>query len=223
MPLAGGAWQEALPHARRRPEDQVGFIDQRTRAIFGRSYAAESDALIEQLRKDEAIAEADTSLLTVPNQLGVAYCAHAIEAILTHVAPALGGAEGAADCAIKPVGDQRRAFEGPLGVGFDRSGSVKPRANSLSRSRKERMPKAISGRSLSSREDVLFGVMPKRGRSSSDDGMALSWKVSFLLLIGSRLLEDSPRQRLMLDQPSEHLIILPQPLFRKGQQRDGRR
>src|SRR5437763_1506262 len=74
----------------RETEDQIGFIDERTRAIFGRSYAAEPDALIEQLRKDEAIAEADTLLLTVPNQLGVAYNAHVIEAILTHIAPALG-------------------------------------------------------------------------------------------------------------------------------------
>src|SRR5437762_976083 len=71
-------------------DDQIGFIDANTRAIFGRSYAAEPDALIEQLKKDEAIAEADTLLLTVPNQLGVAYNAHVIEAILTHVAPALG-------------------------------------------------------------------------------------------------------------------------------------
>jgi alkanesulfonate monooxygenase SsuD/methylene tetrahydromethanopterin reductase-like flavin-dependent oxidoreductase (luciferase family) len=71
-------------------EDQVGFIDEQTQAIFGRSYAAEPDALIEQLRKDEAIAEADTLLLTVPNQLGVEYNAHVIESILTHVAPALG-------------------------------------------------------------------------------------------------------------------------------------
>jgi alkanesulfonate monooxygenase SsuD/methylene tetrahydromethanopterin reductase-like flavin-dependent oxidoreductase (luciferase family) len=71
-------------------EDKVGFIDENTRAIFGRSYAAEPDILIEQLKKDEAIAEADTLLLTVPNQLGVAYNAHIIEAILTHVAPALG-------------------------------------------------------------------------------------------------------------------------------------
>src|SRR6266576_3047333 len=74
----------------RETEDQIGFIDERTRAIFGRSYAAEPDALIEQLRNDEAITEADTLLLTVPNQLGVAYNAHVIEAILTHVAPALG-------------------------------------------------------------------------------------------------------------------------------------
>src|SRR3954464_10900335 len=71
-------------------DDQIGFIDPQTRAIFGRSYAAEPDALIEQLKKDEAIAEADTLLLTVPNQLGVAYNAHVIEAILTHVAPAMG-------------------------------------------------------------------------------------------------------------------------------------
>ena len=73
----------------REDDDQIGFIDERTRAIFGRSYAAEPDVLVEQLRKDEAITEADTLLLTIPNQLGVAYNVHVIEAILTHVAPAL--------------------------------------------------------------------------------------------------------------------------------------
>ncbi|AHG45969.1 alkanal monooxygenase [Rhizobium leguminosarum bv. trifolii CB782] len=71
-------------------DDKIGFIDEKTRAIFGRSYAAEPDVLIRQLAEDEAIAGADTLLLTVPNQLGVAYNAHVIEAILTHVAPALG-------------------------------------------------------------------------------------------------------------------------------------
>lgn len=70
--------------------DQVGYIDQQTRAVFGRSYAAEPELLIKQLAQDEAIAEADTLLLTVPNQLGVDYNAHVIESILTHVAPALG-------------------------------------------------------------------------------------------------------------------------------------
>jgi alkanesulfonate monooxygenase SsuD/methylene tetrahydromethanopterin reductase-like flavin-dependent oxidoreductase (luciferase family) len=54
----------------REDDDQIGFIDERTRAIFGRSYAAEPHVLIEQLRKDEAITEADTLLLAVPNQLG---------------------------------------------------------------------------------------------------------------------------------------------------------
>src|SRR5690554_4055973 len=70
--------------------DQIGYIDSSTRAVFGRSYAAEPDALIRQLAEDEAIAEADTLLLTVPNQLGVDYCAHTIEAILKYVAPGLG-------------------------------------------------------------------------------------------------------------------------------------
>ena len=71
-------------------EDTIGFLDENRRAIFGRSYAAEPDVLVEQLKNDEAIAEADTLLLTVPNQLGVDYNAHVIEAILKHVAPALG-------------------------------------------------------------------------------------------------------------------------------------
>lgn len=71
-------------------EDHFGYIEPEKRAVFGRTYAAEPDVLIEQLRADEAIAEADTLLLTVPNQLGVAYNTHVIEAILKFVAPALG-------------------------------------------------------------------------------------------------------------------------------------
>jgi alkanesulfonate monooxygenase SsuD/methylene tetrahydromethanopterin reductase-like flavin-dependent oxidoreductase (luciferase family) len=71
-------------------EDQVGYIDPQTRAIFGRSYAAEPDVLVKQLAEDEAIATADTLLLTVPNQLGVEYNAHALESILKYVAPGLG-------------------------------------------------------------------------------------------------------------------------------------
>ncbi len=71
-------------------QDSIGFISASTRSIFGRNYAAEPDVLIEQLSKDEAIAEADTLLLTVPNQFGVEYNAHVVEAILTLVAPGLG-------------------------------------------------------------------------------------------------------------------------------------
>jgi alkanesulfonate monooxygenase SsuD/methylene tetrahydromethanopterin reductase-like flavin-dependent oxidoreductase (luciferase family) len=73
-----------------KSSDQVGFLGGSERAIFGRSYAAEPDVLIEQLKGDEGIAEADTLLLTVPNQLGVEYNAHVLEAILKHVAPGLG-------------------------------------------------------------------------------------------------------------------------------------
>jgi alkanesulfonate monooxygenase SsuD/methylene tetrahydromethanopterin reductase-like flavin-dependent oxidoreductase (luciferase family) len=71
-------------------EDQIGFLGDNTRAVFGRGYAAEPDVLVKQLKEDEAIAEADTLLLTVPNQLGVDYNAHVLESILKHVAPPLG-------------------------------------------------------------------------------------------------------------------------------------
>lgn len=73
----------------RSSSDQVGQIDG-TLARFGKSYAAEPDRLVEELAQDEAIAAADTLLLTVPNQLGVDYNAHVLESVLTHVAPALG-------------------------------------------------------------------------------------------------------------------------------------
>ncbi len=72
------------------PGDQIGFLDANTRAVFGRGYAAEPEVLIEQLRKDDAITEADTLLLTIPNQLGVDYNVHVLESILKNVAPGLG-------------------------------------------------------------------------------------------------------------------------------------
>ena len=81
--------RDRLYFGRDESTDQVGFIDN-MRAVFGRSYAAEPDVLIDMLKGDEAIAEADTLLLTVPNMLGVEYNAHVIESILTHIAPALG-------------------------------------------------------------------------------------------------------------------------------------
>jgi alkanesulfonate monooxygenase SsuD/methylene tetrahydromethanopterin reductase-like flavin-dependent oxidoreductase (luciferase family) len=73
-----------------RDRDQIGYIDANTRAIFGRSYAAEPDVLVRELAADEAIAAADTLLVTVPNTLGVVYNAHIIESILKYVAPELG-------------------------------------------------------------------------------------------------------------------------------------
>lgn len=82
--------QDRMYFGRGDDKDQIGFLGGTERAIFGRGFAAEPDVLIEQLRGDEAIAEADTLLLTVPNQLGVDYNAHVIEAILKHVAPGLG-------------------------------------------------------------------------------------------------------------------------------------
>jgi alkanesulfonate monooxygenase SsuD/methylene tetrahydromethanopterin reductase-like flavin-dependent oxidoreductase (luciferase family) len=69
--------------------DQVGFIDG-GRALFGKTYAAEPEELVSQLARDEAIAAADTLLLTIPNQLGVDYCAHVIGSVLNDIAPELG-------------------------------------------------------------------------------------------------------------------------------------
>jgi alkanesulfonate monooxygenase SsuD/methylene tetrahydromethanopterin reductase-like flavin-dependent oxidoreductase (luciferase family) len=70
-------------------QDRVGFIDGGV-ARFGKTYAGEPEQLIEQLAYDEAIAAADTLLLTVPNQLGVDYCAHVLDSLLSDIAPVLG-------------------------------------------------------------------------------------------------------------------------------------
>jgi alkanesulfonate monooxygenase SsuD/methylene tetrahydromethanopterin reductase-like flavin-dependent oxidoreductase (luciferase family) len=70
--------------------DKIGIIENERRAIFGRAYAAEPDQLIRDLAEDEAIQEADTLLLTIPNTLGVEYNVHILSSILEHVAPGLG-------------------------------------------------------------------------------------------------------------------------------------
>jgi alkanesulfonate monooxygenase SsuD/methylene tetrahydromethanopterin reductase-like flavin-dependent oxidoreductase (luciferase family) len=70
--------------------DSFGYIEADQRAVFGKSYAAEPEQLIKELALDEAIQEADTLLLTIPNTLGVDYNTHVLSAILEHIAPALG-------------------------------------------------------------------------------------------------------------------------------------
>lgn len=70
--------------------DKIGMIEPGRNAIFGRSYAADPDHLIKELEKDEAIQEADTLLLTIPNTLGVDYNVHVLSSILKYVAPGLG-------------------------------------------------------------------------------------------------------------------------------------
>ena len=74
----------------RDSHDQFGMIDEKTRAVFGRSYAAEPQELVEELTRDTAVQAADTVLITVPNQLGVEYNAHLMESLVKHVAPELG-------------------------------------------------------------------------------------------------------------------------------------
>lgn len=69
--------------------DQVGVIDGMT-STFGKTYADEPDALVEQLRQDAAVEAADTVMLTIPSQLGVDYNLHVLRAFAEHVAPELG-------------------------------------------------------------------------------------------------------------------------------------
>jgi alkanesulfonate monooxygenase SsuD/methylene tetrahydromethanopterin reductase-like flavin-dependent oxidoreductase (luciferase family) len=71
-------------------EDQVGYLDAHTIARFGKSYIGEPDDIVAELLKDAAVREADTILLTVPNQLGVEYNTHLLETVAAHIAPAIG-------------------------------------------------------------------------------------------------------------------------------------
>ena len=70
-------------------KDQVGQLGGGT-ARFGKTYAGEPGQLVKDLAEDEAIAAADTLLLTIPNQLGVEYNVHLLESLLRYVAPELG-------------------------------------------------------------------------------------------------------------------------------------
>ncbi len=78
--------------------DQIGSLGEGTPVTFGRTYAAEPDTLIEQLRADAAVMSADTLMLTIPNQMGVEVNQTILQAFAEHVAPALGW---------KPAGEGR--------------------------------------------------------------------------------------------------------------------
>ncbi len=69
--------------------DQLGYLEGVV-ARFGRSYTGEPDQIAEELAQDPAVRDADTLLLTVPNQLGVEYCGAMLETIVRHIAPAIG-------------------------------------------------------------------------------------------------------------------------------------
>jgi alkanesulfonate monooxygenase SsuD/methylene tetrahydromethanopterin reductase-like flavin-dependent oxidoreductase (luciferase family) len=71
--------------------EQTGHLDGAL-ARFGRSFVGEPDEIAAQLREDQAIAAADTVLLTIPNQLGVDFNARLLETIVRDIAPAAGWA-----------------------------------------------------------------------------------------------------------------------------------
>ena len=81
--------QDAAYFGQSNDDDQIGVIDG-FRSTFGKTYAAEPDVLIEQLKQDEAVMAADTLMLTIPNQLGVDYNLHVLDSFAKHVAPQLG-------------------------------------------------------------------------------------------------------------------------------------
>jgi len=70
-------------------QDMVGQLEG-GRARFGKTYAGDPERLVRDLAEDEAVAAADTLLLTIPNQLGVEYNTHLLESVLRHLAPDLG-------------------------------------------------------------------------------------------------------------------------------------
>jgi len=76
--------------------DTTGYLDGGI-ARFGKTYAGEPDRIAAELAEDAAVALADTVLVTVPNQLGVAYNAELLRNIAGHVAPAIGWSPATAD------------------------------------------------------------------------------------------------------------------------------
>ncbi|MBP2412307.1 alkanesulfonate monooxygenase SsuD/methylene tetrahydromethanopterin reductase-like flavin-dependent oxidoreductase (luciferase family) [Arthrobacter stackebrandtii] len=69
--------------------DQVGMIDGLL-SRFGKSYMGDPAQIAAELAADEAVRSADTLMLTVPNQLGVAYNSKMLANIAEHIAPAIG-------------------------------------------------------------------------------------------------------------------------------------
>ena len=70
--------------------DQVGALPDVGSTTVGRTYAAEPDKLIEQLKADPAVMSADTLLITTPTGMGVDVNVKILENFATNVAPALG-------------------------------------------------------------------------------------------------------------------------------------
>lgn len=81
--------EEDMYFGGRQDGDGVGYIDG-MRSTFGKTYAGSPDVLIEQLQEDAAIHAADTLMLTIPSQLGVAFNLRMVESFAKYVAPALG-------------------------------------------------------------------------------------------------------------------------------------
>jgi hypothetical protein len=80
--------------------DQVG-VHGGIRFRSGRTYAGAPDVIAGELSRDEAVREADTVMLTIPNQLGVDYNTRILQTIASHIAPAIGWMAPAASLAAE--------------------------------------------------------------------------------------------------------------------------
>lgn len=56
---------------------------------FGKSYIGAPDKIAQELAQDEAVAEADNLLVTIPNMLGVDFNLRLLEAIVQEIKPAI--------------------------------------------------------------------------------------------------------------------------------------
>ena len=81
--------EDELYFGRGGEQGGIGYIDG-MRSTFGKTYAGAPDALVEQLLQDAAVMSADTLMLTIPSQLGVAYNLSLVEKFARYVAPSLG-------------------------------------------------------------------------------------------------------------------------------------
>ncbi|MBY4039637.1 LLM class flavin-dependent oxidoreductase [Rhodococcus fascians] len=70
-------------------EEHVGILGGAV-SRFGKSYVGSPDVIMAQLADDEAVAAADTLLITIPNLLGVSENLRLLRNIVDHVTPILG-------------------------------------------------------------------------------------------------------------------------------------
>lgn len=89
FPIVDGDDEYMFGQMRREGRDQVGVIDGLT-STFGRTFADTPERIVEQLRADAAVMEADTLMLTIPAQLGPEINLRILQNFAEHVAPELG-------------------------------------------------------------------------------------------------------------------------------------
>lgn len=83
------------------------------RSLAGRIYVGSPDTIAADLARDEAVQEADTLTLTLPNQLGVDYNARILQTIADHIAPAIGWTALPGPARETGAQDESQARRGP--------------------------------------------------------------------------------------------------------------